>query len=190
MTARTVDGGGAVLFDKDGTLVRDVPYNVDPALIELMPGAGHALAALQQAGYRLGVVSNQSGVARGLFDASALDAVAARLRELLDADGVRIDFFAWCPHHPDGSVADLSLNCDCRKPRPGLVLRALSELDAEASRSWLVGDILNDIEAGSRAGCRTVLLDVGSETEWLEGEHRQPDVIAADLPAAAKAILA
>src|SRR4051794_19576821 len=96
----------AVFLDKDGTLVEDVPYNVDPARIRLGPGAAAGLSALHAAGYRLVVVSNQSGVARGLFPVSALVAVADRLRELLDDAGVPLAGFYYCPHHPDGSVRE------------------------------------------------------------------------------------
>ncbi|HSH21275.1 MAG TPA: HAD family hydrolase [Candidatus Caenarcaniphilales bacterium] len=180
----------AVFLDKDGTLVRDLPYNVDPARIELVPGALAALATLQAAGYRLAVVTNQSGVARGFFDESALGAVEERLRQLLAEGGVVLDAFLHCPHHPDGTVADFAVECGCRKPRPGLVRRAAGILGVEPAASWFVGDILNDVEAGSRAGCRTVLVDVGSETEWQDGPHRRPDVVVPDLPAAARAILA
>ena len=180
---------GGVFLDKDGTLVRDVAYNADPRAIELMPGALSALAALRGAGYRLAVVTNQSGVARGFFDEAALAAVEERVRALLAEGGVELDAFLYCPHHPDGTVAEYARECDCRKPRPGLVRRAAGALDVDVAASWVVGDILNDVEAGSRAGCRTVLVDVGNETEWVRGPHRQPDVVVPDLAAAARAIL-
>jgi D-glycero-D-manno-heptose 1,7-bisphosphate phosphatase len=179
-----------VFLDKDGTLVEDVPYNVDPALVRLAPGAGEGLRALSAAGYRLVVVSNQSGVARGYFPEAALATVEGRLRELLADCGVEPAGFYWCPHHPGGSVAAYAVACECRKPRPGLILRAARELGIDAGRSWMVGDILDDVEAGRRAGCRTVLLDNGHETEWLRSPERTPDVIAADLADAARLILA
>jgi D-glycero-D-manno-heptose 1,7-bisphosphate phosphatase len=179
----------AVLFDKDGTLVHDVPYNVDPSLIELRPDAGAALRRLQAAGFALGIVSNQSGVARGYFAESNIAAVERRVRTLLADEGVRLDCFLYCPHHPDGSVARYAIACDCRKPRPGLVSVALGQLHADPRGSWFVGDILDDVEAGARAGCRTVLLDVGSETEWRLGAFRDPYVVAPDLTWAASAII-
>jgi D-glycero-D-manno-heptose 1,7-bisphosphate phosphatase len=179
-----------VFLDKDGTLVVDVPYNVDPALIRLAPGAGEGLRAVSAAGYRLVVVSNQSGIARGSFPESALVVVERRLRELLAECGVALAGFYWCPHHPGGNVADYAVACECRKPQPGLILRAARELGIDTGQSWMVGDILDDVEAGRRAGCRTVLLDNGNETEWLRSPARMPDLVAADLADAARLILA
>ncbi len=181
--------GRAVFLDKDGTLIEDVPYNVDPARVRLAPGAVEALRLLRGTDFRLIVVSNQSGVAHGLFPEAALAGVEARLRELLAAGGVALDGFYYCPHHPDGSVAAYATVCDCRKPLPGMLRRAAREHGIDLARSWLVGDILNDVEAGRRAGCRTVLLDNGHETEWVMSELRRPDCVAVDLLGAAWAIL-
>jgi histidinol-phosphate phosphatase family protein len=180
----------AVFLDKDGCLVVDVPYNVDPEKIRLTPGAAEGLAALHAAGYALVVVSNQSGVARGLFPASALAGVERRLRELLAAAGAPPAGFYWCPHHPHGRVADYAVACGCRKPAPGLLVGAAADLGLDLARSWMVGDILDDVEAGRRAGCRTVLLVPGGETEWRDGPDRRPHYTAADLAAAARLILA
>lgn len=180
----------AVFLDKDGTLVEDVPYNADPARLRLTPGAAAGLRLLHRAGYRLIVVSNQSGVARGYFPETALRAVEARLRQLLAAAGVPLAGFYYCPHHPAGAVPAYAATCLCRKPAPGLVLRAAREQGVDPARSWLVGDILDDVEAGRRAGCRTVLIDNGNETEWRPGPFRTPDCVAADLLAAAEVILA
>ncbi len=184
-------GGRAFVFlDKDGTLVENVPYNVDPARMRLGRGAAEGLAALHAAGYGLAVVSNQSGVARGFFPESALAGVWRRLQELFAEAGVPLAGFYWCPHHPEGSVAAYAVTCDCRKPAPGLVRRAAAELRADLSASWAVGDILDDVEAGRRAGCRTVLLDSGGETVWARGPERRPHVTASDLADAARRILA
>jgi len=178
----------AVFLDKDGTLVRDVPYNVDPARIELMPGAPKALAAFAAAGFELVVVSNQSGVARGLFEESALAAVEQRLTELLAP--VRLAGFYWCPHHPEGTRSRYAMDCLCRKPRPGLLLRAAAQHAIDLRASWFIGDILNDVEAGRRAGCRTILLDNGHESEWQLSPIRTPHITVADWATAASAILA
>jgi D-glycero-D-manno-heptose 1,7-bisphosphate phosphatase len=179
----------AVFLDKDGTLVENLPFNVDPELIRLAPGAGSSLALLQAAGYRLIVVSNQSGVARGYFEPEALDAVARQLGVLLADCGVRLDGFYYCPHHPQGTVSHYARTCGCRKPRPGLLRQAASDLQVDLSRSWFIGDILDDVEAGRSAGCRTVLLDNGNETEWILTPDRTPDVRVSDLDQAAQAIL-
>jgi histidinol-phosphate phosphatase family protein len=178
----------AVFLDKDGTLVEDVPYNVDPALIRLTPRAEEGLRALRAAGYRLFVISNQSGVARGYFAEDALAAVERRLRELLHEAGVALAGFYYCPHHPQGVVPAYAVACGCRKPAPGLVERAAHEHGLDLARSWFVGDILDDVEAGRAAGCTTVLLDNGHETEWVLTPRRQPHYRAADLAEAAALI--
>ena len=180
----------AVFLDKDGTLIEDVPYNVDPKKIVLAPGAVEGLTALHESGYSLVIVSNQSGVARGLFPEPALREVERTLRRMLAEFGVPLAGFYYCPHHPDGTVASQAIICPCRKPAPGLLRRAADELGIELARSWMVGDILDDIEAGRRAGCRTVLIDNGNETEWHGGKHRRPHYVAADLSEAARLILA
>lgn len=182
--------GRAVFLDKDGTLIEDVPYNVDPARIRLTPNAAAGLWLLAQQGFRLIVVSNQAGVALGYFPESALRGVEARLRDLLADAGVALDGFYYCPHRVGGSAPAYAIACDCRKPAPGMLLRAAREHKLDLARCWLVGDILDDIEAGRRAGCRALLLDNGHETEWRLTPARQPHEIAPDLLAAAQSILA
>jgi len=178
----------AVFLDKDGTLIDDVPYNVDPALLRLARNAGPALRLMQQMDYRLIVVSNQSGVARGLFDEAALPPLFAALQDMLARQGVMLDGCYWCPHHPEGMAAGYAVECGCRKPMPGMLLQAAREHGIDLAQSWMVGDILNDVEAGRRAGCRTVLVDNGNETEWLRSPLRTPDIMAPDLLAAAQAM--
>jgi D,D-heptose 1,7-bisphosphate phosphatase len=180
----------AVFLDKDGTLVDDVPYNVDPALIRLAPGAAEALPKLHRAGYLLVVVSNQSGVARGVFPESALVHVMERLGSLFDECGATLAGFYYCPHHPQGAVTQFAKNCDCRKPEPGMLLAAARRHDIDLKRSWMVGDILDDIEAGRRAGCRTILINRGAETQWRIDAERTPDFFVNDLARAAECILA
>jgi histidinol-phosphate phosphatase family protein len=113
-----------------------------------------------------------------------------RIDRLLAPHAVRLDAIYLCPHHPEGTVAEHARACACRKPQPGMLLAAARELNVDLGRSWLVGDILDDVEAGRRAGCRTALLDVGSETEWRRGPMRAPDVVCGSLLEAAEAILA
>jgi D-glycero-D-manno-heptose 1,7-bisphosphate phosphatase len=177
----------AVFLDKDGTVVVDVPYNADPALLRLQPGVGPALAALDAAGFALIVVSNQSGIALGRFT----EAQFAQLREaladcLLRAAGVRLTDFYYCAHAPraDGTPA-----CVCRKPSPLMLRCAAAEHGLDLARSWMVGDTLDDIEAGHRAGCRTVLYESGGETRWCSGAFRVPHARHRDWPAVARTIL-
>jgi D-glycero-D-manno-heptose 1,7-bisphosphate phosphatase len=179
----------AVFLDKDGTLIENVPYNVDRTRIQLRPGAVDALLLLVGLGYELIVVSNQPGVALGRFPYGALTAVEEHLNDLFLTHGFRLADCYWCPHHPEGTVADYALTCSCRKPMPGLLHAAAAEHGIDLSESLLIGDILDDVEAGRRAGCRTVLVDVGSETEWKPSPLRKPDVIAKDLLEAAEAIM-
>jgi D-glycero-D-manno-heptose 1,7-bisphosphate phosphatase len=183
-------GAKAVLLDKDGTLVEDVPYNVDPARVRIFPRAVEGLRLWQHAGYRLFVVTNQSGVARGLFGLEELSRLQEHIDELLSEAGVHVDGWYCCPHHPEGIVREYALECDCRKPAPGLVQQAAREHGLDLRACWMVGDILDDVEAGRRAGCQTVLLDNGHETEWRRGPLREPQVRATNLLAAAQAVLA
>jgi len=156
----------AVFLDKDGTLIENVPYNIDPALIRLADGALQSLDLLQQAGYQVIVVSNQSGVARGYFGERDLIPVESRLRQQLAEGSVALSGFYYCPHHPEGALQLYSRECVCRKPKPGMLFEAARHHRINLSTSWLIGDILDDIESGNRAGCRTILLDNDHETEW------------------------
>jgi histidinol-phosphate phosphatase family protein len=178
----------AIFLDKDGTLVEDVPYNVNPGLIALTWHAGQALQLLQHMGYALVVVSNQSGVAKGLFTEAALDPVHQRLTELLAQYGVELSGFYYCPHSPDGVISRYAIPCTCRKPMPGMLYRAAHEHNIDLSQSWMIGDILHDVEAGRRAGCQTILIDNGNETEWKLSAQRTPHFKASDLYAAAAII--
>ncbi len=178
----------AVFLDKDGTLVDDVPYNVDPDLIRLSDGALDGLRLLQEREYLLFVVTNQSGVARGYFEEQALTAVEKRLQELLSVAGIRLTGFYYCPHHPHGSIPQYAVECSCRKPQPGMLQKASLEHRINLASSWLVGDILNDVEAGNRAGCRTVLIDNGNETEWELTPRRHPGFTVKNLYEAAAII--
>lgn len=179
----------AIFLDKDGTLIDDLPYNVDPLRISLCSGAGAALRLLARLDYRLFVVSNQDGIARGRFGAAAMHGVERRLADLLFREQLALDGFYYCPHHPEGSVAQFALDCTCRKPMPGMLLQAAHEHEIDLQASWMIGDILHDVEAGNRAGCRTLLIDNGNETEWRLGPRRIPTRIAPDLYTAAVLIV-
>lgn len=177
----------AVFIDKDGTLVENVPYNVDPALVRFTPNALPALRRLADAGFLVVVVSNQPGIAQQRFGMPALQELANAIDARLRQAGAPLAGFYVCPHAPPGE--HFGGRCRCRKPAPGLLLEAAREHGIDLTRSWIVGDILDDIEAGWRAGCGSVLMDVGSETEWRWSPIRIPDFRVADLGAAASAIL-
>jgi D,D-heptose 1,7-bisphosphate phosphatase len=179
----------AIFIDKDGTLLDDVPWNVDPVKMRLASGALDALRLFAWLELPIFVISNQSGVALGKFEQRALDQVEARLHELAAEAGASLAGIYWCPHHPQGVVPEFTRVCECRKPAPGLILRAAREHHLDLSQSWFIGDILDDVEAGHRAGCRSVLIDNGNETEWLRGEGREPDIVAKDMYEAAIAVV-
>lgn len=173
--------GKAVFLDKDGTLIENVPHNVDPSCIQLAAGAREGLIRLNALGFSLFVVSNQSGVALGYFDETALDQVWQRISDLAAPIGVTFSGYYHCPHHPWAAVRRYALVCGCRKPAPGMLLTAAREHHIELHESWMIGDILDDVEAGVRAGCRTILLDVGNETQWRSGPFRTPTRIAKNI---------
>ncbi|HRK32315.1 MAG TPA: HAD-IIIA family hydrolase, partial [Tepidisphaeraceae bacterium] len=149
----------AIFFDRDNTLIVGNEYLGDPAKVQLVTGAAAAVARARRLGYATVIVSNQSGVARGLFDETAVHAVNQRLDQLLLADdpAAVIDRHEFCPFHPDATVEKYKQESDLRKPAPGMLLKAADKLALDLSRSWLVGDAARDIEAGRNAGCRTIL---------------------------------
>lgn len=178
----------AVFLDKDGTLVEDVPYNVNPELIRLTDGALEGLRFLQDMGYQLFIVTNQSGIARGYFREQDLKPTIKKIRELLSQAGVSLKGFYYCPHSPSGEVQKYAVDCFCRKPQPGMLYRAALEHNINLAESWMIGDILNDVEAGNHAGCRTILIDNQHETEWDLTPLRWPQFIVRDLFEAARTI--
>lgn len=181
-------GAAAVFLDKDGTLVEDVPDNVDPAQLRFTPNALDALRLLDETGFRLIVVSNQPGLATGRFSRADFARLRHALSERVHAEaGVALAGIYVCPHAPGESGR---ASCLCRKPSPGLLHQAAVALRLDLAQSWIVGDILDDVEAGRRVGCRSVLLDVGNETEWRLSPLRTPHHRCADLLAAARIIVA
>jgi D,D-heptose 1,7-bisphosphate phosphatase len=175
----------AVFLDKDGALVDHIGDGKEPSRITLRSGAGAALRLLSQLDYRFFVVSSESRIAHGYVDEKAMEPLAHRLGDLLFRERQNLDGFYYCPHHPAGSVARYKVSCFCRKPQPGLLLKAAMEHEIDLPASWMIGASLHDIEAGNRAGCRTLLIDNGNETEWRLGPRRIPTRIVPDLYAAA-----
>jgi D,D-heptose 1,7-bisphosphate phosphatase len=178
----------AAFIDKDGTLVDDVPYNIDPARVRLSAGAVAGLRLLRRQGFKLFVVTNQPGVARGYFREAELMPLFDHLHRVLECQDVAPDGYFYCPHSPDGIVPRYAIECECRKPLAGMLFHAAQKHGIDLSASWMIGDILNDVECGRRAGCRTVLIDNGNETEWQWSSLRRPHLVAPDLHAAATMI--
>lgn len=175
----------AVFLDRDGTLIAEVGNLGDPARASLLPGVPAALRQLRDADYALIVVTNQGGVARGLFGEEAVRAVNARVAELLGEAGVLVDGWYFCPHHPE-----FTGTCECRKPEPGMLRRAADELALDLPASWMVGDHPTDAEAARRAGARPIIVrtGVGSLPGW-DADPGPGVPVVDDLPAAADLIL-
>lgn len=183
----------AAFLDRDGVIIEDPGHLHDVGQVALIPGAAAAIRRLNDSGYASVVVTNQSVVARGLCDEAQLRAIHDEMIRRLDLEGARLDAIYYCPHHPEIGEAPYRQDCDCRKPKPGLFLRAAAELDLDLAASAMIGDGLRDLEAGRRAGCGHGTLVL---TGWGQGEQARitagadrPDFIAADLGAAVANLL-
>jgi histidinol-phosphate phosphatase family protein len=174
----------AIFLDRDGTLIEERHYLSEPAQVALFPGVIEALALLASAGYALVIVTNQSGIGRGLFTDSQLEAVHRHLEELLAAGGVRLDGIYHCPHAPHQA-------CDCRKPLPGLARRACAELDLDPARSFVIGDKPADVSLAARIGASPILVltGYGQESASDPAIAATSAKVVADLIEAAKFIL-
>jgi histidinol-phosphate phosphatase family protein len=166
----------AVFLDRDGTMNKDVPYCRHPEDFQLFPGAARAVRWLNEHGYKVIVVTNQSGVARGYFTEEMLGLVHQEMRNQLAEENARIDSIYYCPHHPDD-------NCECRKPKPKMILQAARKHDIDLKSSFMVGDKAHDIVLGKSVGCRAVL--ISSDPADTSKEPCLPDYVAADLGEAA-----
>ncbi len=175
----------AIFLDRDGTLIRDCHYLAQPDDLELFPWTAAALRLLAEAGYALVMVSNQSGLARGLFDEAQLQAVQARLVENLAEADIVLDGLYHCPHHPDFGGP-----CDCRKPATGMVDRAVSELELELDGSWVLGDKADDMGLARAAGLRGILVRSGhGVAAELAGAGKDAEAVVDDLLEAARFIV-
>jgi D-glycero-D-manno-heptose 1,7-bisphosphate phosphatase len=175
----------AVFIDRDGTLTEEVGYVNHPSRLRLLPRSAEAIRRLNQAGVAAVVATNQAGVARGYFSEGVLHAVNAALLGQLEEAGAHLDGLYVCPHHPSEGEPPYRAACDCRKPAPGLLLRAARELDLDLAASTMVGDKASDLEPARRVGARSVLVLTGyGRGEW---EYRRPhfavppDHVAGDL---------
>jgi len=182
------DDRRTVFLDKDGTLIDDLPYNVDPRRVRFAPGAREAVRLLSRAGYRLIVATNQAGIARGYFTETELRAVERHLTAEVEALGGRLDGFYFCPHLPDG-VNEFAIECECRKPEPGMIRRAVEELGVRPERAWFVGDTWMDVLAGRRGGCRTIMVGPEARDAHALPADRRPDFAVRDMLDAANVIL-
>ena len=173
----------AAFVDRDDTIIADLKYYNDPEKVQLLQGAAQGLRLLSKEGYSVVVVTNQSGIGRKYFNEDQLRVVHNRMREQLRAAGADLDAIYYCPHRPEE-------NCSCRKPQPGLILRAASELNLDLESSYTIGNSETDLEAGRRAGTKTVLIINNSGRDSGSSNDRPvADVVAANLEDAARIIL-
>jgi len=150
-----------VFLDRDGTVIEEKHYLSTPEGVELLPTVGETIARLNELGVPVVVVTNQAGIARGYFAEDCLAPIHARLDALLAGYGARIDHYEYCPHHPTEGLGKYRRDCDCRKPRPGMLQRAAELLQIDLSQSLMVGDRPGDVQAGQAAGCRSALVRTG-----------------------------
>jgi D,D-heptose 1,7-bisphosphate phosphatase len=178
----------AIFLDRDDTLIEDPGYINHPDHVKLLDGVDKSLIELKAMGYKLVVVSNQSGVARGLVSEEALDEIHDRLKQLLAEKGAPLDHIYYCPYHPDGVIEKYRKESDGRKPKPGMLLAAAKEMDIDLTQSWLVGNGIRDIEAGLQAGCKTILVNHPSHSEQHKLGEPNPDYRAVNIKEAVNII--
>lgn len=178
----------AVFLDRDGTIIEPYDYLTDLSQVQLMPTAPAALRLLQDRGFLLVMITNQSAVARGMLTEKKLLEIHDHLKQMLAEKGAYLDQMYYCPYHPEGAVERYRRDSELRKPAPGMLLLAARELDIDLAQSWVVGDDDRDIEAGRSAGCRTILLENRGSPLVRRGTA-QPDFQAVNLKEAANLIV-
>ena len=183
----------AVFIDRDGTISEEVGYVKHVSRYRVFPFAAEAVRALHDAGWLAVLVTNQAGVARGYFAEDLIGQVHGTLAAELEKGGARLDAVYYCPHHPTVGEPPYRLDCDCRKPRPGLIRRAAEDLYVDLARSWMVGDRYSDVELARNAGVRAAFVLTGYGRGELEYQSRdwrhQPDLVAENLLEAARKIV-
>jgi D-glycero-D-manno-heptose 1,7-bisphosphate phosphatase len=183
----------AVFIDRDGTIIDEMGYVVPGSDVRVYPFSAAAIARLSEAGFPVVVITNQGGIALGMYDHAFVEQTHQRLADTLARSGAPITAWYFCPHHPEGTVAEFTCACECRKPNTGLLDAAARDLDLDLSRSWVIGDQWRDIELARRAGARGILVRTGYggglEHNWPKDVERPP-VVCDDLMAAARHILA
>jgi len=181
-----------VFLDRDGTVCEEVGYLSSAAEMRLIPGSAEAIRRLNARGFKVFIVTNQAGVARGFFPESILPALHAEMERLLRKERARIDGLYYCPHHPTEGVPPYRVACDCRKPAPGLLIKAATRFGLDLPSSYMVGDHLSDVECGRRVGAQTVLLLTGhgrEQADKMASLPAPPSYVADNLYAAVEWIL-
>jgi len=179
----------AVFLDRDGTINKDVNYLNHPDQVELIAGSAEAVKLLNDNGFMVVVITNQSGVARGIIDEEKLPLIKDRLRSLLKESGAKIDGYYYCPHYPEGKIKKYAIKCDCRKPQPGMLKSAAEDLDIDLGKSYVVGDKICDVELGRNGGAVAIMVKTGYGAAEAAKCDPSPDYTAEDLLDAAKWII-
>ncbi len=177
-----------VFLDRDDTLIKDPGYINDPDQVELLAGVSEALIELKEMGYKRVVVTNQSGVARGIVTEAVLKKIHKRLEKLLEHQGAGIEGIYYCPYHPDGVIEKYRKESDLRKPNPGMILKAAKDMDIDLERSWVIGNSYRDITAGQRAGCKTILINSAINQTYRRPTDPVPDKQAVNIKEAVNII--
>lgn len=181
----------AVFLDRDGVINEEVEYLSDPKHLRLIPGAEDAIRRLNELKILVVVITNQAGVARGLYKESQITALHEAMSEMLGKNGAHIDRFYYCPHHPTAGKGKYKIVCDCRKPMPGLLRQAAKDMSLNLKDCVMVGDKASDMAAGFAAGCKTVLTLTGYGSKEISAwkESFQPSFVASDLQGAVEWLL-
>jgi len=173
-------------LDRDGTIIEDIGYLSDTCQIRILPGAAEAIRLLNNNGFKVIIVTNQAGVARGYFTESRANEINERLLQLLADRGSIVERIYYCPHHIEGIIEKYKKECNWRKPNPGMIEEATREYDLDIKNSFMVGDKISDMEAGHRAGCKTIVVGGSINHQELEVLSQSVDHIATDLFEAVK----
>ena len=182
----------AVFLDRDGVITKEPPYyahKIDQ--LELVPKSAEAIKGLNESGFKVIIVSNQAGVARGYYQEKDIKIYNNEMKRQLEEKGARIDAIYYCPHHPEATIEAYKIDCECRKPKPGMLRQAERNLNLDLKYSFLVGDKMSDIEAGYRAGCKTILVLTGQgndELKKIPKMYIKPNYISKDLHTAIQII--
>ena len=188
----------AMFLDRDGVIneliyykeqgIIDSPFTAEQ--VRLFPGVGEAIKKFKQMGFKVVLVSNQPGMAKGYLSEETLKEIRQKMESELAKEGAALDGEYYCFHHPEAKIERLKVNCECRKPKPGMLLQAAKDMGINLSASWMIGDGLTDVQAGKSAGCRTVLIGrMKCELcQLMDEENARPDIIAGNLLQAAQII--
>ncbi len=179
----------AVFLDRDGTIIEDVGYLNNPENIKFIPGSISAIKKLNEAGYKIVIITNQAGVARGLIREDILQTIDKTINKHILSNGAHIDAIYYCPHHPEHGVYPYKQDCECRKPNPGMLKKAASDLELDMKNSFVIGDKWSDVEVGKNMELKTALVLTGKGKNQKEKLTAKPDFIAKNLAEAVDWVL-